>query len=588
MTTGEVIAGKYRLSGMLAHGGMGSVWRARHLLLDVDVAVKLMAPTLATSADQRARFAREAKAAAQIKSPHVVQIHDYGLDGDTPYIVMELLEGEDLGARLRREKRLTPAIAATILTQLGRGLRKAHDMGIVHRDIKPANIFFARGDDDEVVKLLDFGIARAMTSTATGETTNTGEIIGSPPYMSPEQVRGQKSLDHRTDQWSLGVVLYRMLTGRLPFQSDQAGDLLVKICTEDAPPPSSHTLELAPEIDRFFARVFQRDPGARFASVRALVEAFTEAVALDPPVRAALASVSDATPFVSVRTTVRMEPGPQPRVIVNSPVPPSAPVVSPPSSAPVVALPASVPVVSPGLRSMPVVPLTSPSSAPVTQPLPSSAPVVPSMTSAPVTQPIVYDAPAVTIAGTSTSGPSGEASTLTSGVATVPMRSPVQRGRSPWAMGALVTMLVGGGAAIALWFGAFNHAMEAEATPASTAAPLVSLPEASQSAGTLAAEPPVVVSAPAELPSPTAVSTDGPAPTAPSPASSGVAAGATAAPPPEPVAAEPVAPEPAPPAASASVAAVLPTSPPSGPPVTVAPSPKATPAPRKEKHIPWD
>jgi serine/threonine protein kinase len=279
MEPGEVVAGKYRLDSLLARGGMGTVWCARHLALDVDVALKLMMPDIASSAEQRARFEREAKSAAQLKSPHVVQIHDYGVDGDVPYIVMELLEGEDLGVRLRRRKRFSPSEAAVILSQVGRGLRKAHDMGVVHRDLKPANIFLAKVDEDEVVKLLDFGIARASKVLVTSETTATGEILGSPPYMSPEQVRGHKTIDHRTDQWSLGVVLYRILTGRLPFESEVPGDLVVRICVESPPAPSSLMPDPPPGIDAFFERVFQRDLDKRFPGVREMVDAFLEIAA---------------------------------------------------------------------------------------------------------------------------------------------------------------------------------------------------------------------------------------------------------------------------------------------------------------------
>jgi serine/threonine-protein kinase len=309
MEAGHVIAGKYKLSAMLARGGMGAVWRARHLGLDVDVAVKLMTPLLASSQEQRVRFTREAKAAAQLKSPHVVQIHDHGLDGDTPYIVMELLAGEDLGARLRREKRIAPATAAALATQIGRGLRKAHDIGIVHRDLKPANIFLARGDEDEdIVKILDFGIAR---ESASGDSTLPGELLGSPPYMSPEQARGLKGIDHRTDQWAFGVVLFRMLTGALPFQSDRAGDVLVRICTERAPSPTSIAPDLSQAFNPFFARVFEHDPERRFPSVREMVNAFAAVAtpgAAQHPSQINPPPPAPVIPHVPVgRTTVRLE-----------------------------------------------------------------------------------------------------------------------------------------------------------------------------------------------------------------------------------------------------------------------------------------
>jgi serine/threonine-protein kinase len=154
-----VIAGKYRLERELASGGMGAVWVGRHLQLDAPVAVKFMSPVLPQLADARARFAREARAAAKVRGPHVVQVLDHGVDGDVPYIVMELLEGEHLGDRLKRERRLSLRAAASIGVQVGKALGRAHKAGIVHRDLKPANIFLARLDEDEeVVKILDFGI----------------------------------------------------------------------------------------------------------------------------------------------------------------------------------------------------------------------------------------------------------------------------------------------------------------------------------------------------------------------------------------------------------------------------------------------
>src|SRR6185503_490819 len=172
---------------------------AHHLQLDTQVALKFIAP-LAEGGDTRPRFEREARAAAQLRSPHVVQILDHGVDGDQPYIAMELLEGEDLGERLRKENRISLQAAAIIFTQAAKALRRAHDAGIIHRDLKPSNVFLARFDEDEVVKLLDFGVAKDL-GVSTGGFTQTGVIFGSPAYMSPEQARGARVLDHRSDLW---------------------------------------------------------------------------------------------------------------------------------------------------------------------------------------------------------------------------------------------------------------------------------------------------------------------------------------------------------------------------------------------------
>ncbi|WP_437841857.1 protein kinase domain-containing protein [Sorangium sp. So ce1153] len=280
LAEGSVIAGRYRLERMLARGGMGSIWVARHLQLDVGVAVKLMASEYAASTTARARFEREARAAAQLKIPNVVHVHDYGIEDDTPFLVMELLEGEDLETRLAREGRLTGAATLTIVTQVCKALRRAHETGIIHRDLKPANLFLSRQDEDELVKILDFGIAKAEGMLLAGKETKTGTLVGSPYYMSPEQVRRSKSLDRRSDLWSVGVIIYRCLTGRLPFPGEEIGEVFVAICTEDFPLPSSLAPELGPEVDRFFARALMRDPEHRFQSASELAEAFHAAIHL--------------------------------------------------------------------------------------------------------------------------------------------------------------------------------------------------------------------------------------------------------------------------------------------------------------------
>ncbi|WP_437910575.1 protein kinase [Sorangium sp. So ce327] len=273
LAEGSVVAGRYRLERMLARGGMGAIWVARHLQLDATVAVKLMAPEYAASSAARARFEREARAAAQLKIPNVVHVHDYGLEGDTPFLVMELLDGEDLETRLSREGRLSTATTLGIVTQVCKALRRAHEAGIVHRDLKPANLFLSRQDEDELVKVLDFGIAKAQGTLLAGNETKTGTLVGSPYYMSPEQVRRSKTLDWRSDLWSVGVIAYRCLTGRLPFPGEEIGEVFVAICTEDVPPASSVVPELGPSVDGFFSRALARDPAHRFQGASELAEA---------------------------------------------------------------------------------------------------------------------------------------------------------------------------------------------------------------------------------------------------------------------------------------------------------------------------
>ena len=247
---------------MLARGGMGSVWRARHVLLETPVAIKFIGADVFALQEARRRFEREAKAAALLQSPHVVRIHDYGLEGDVPYLVMELLEGEDLGEALKRRGKLTPEETANIVIQVARALRRAAEAGIVHRDLKPSNVFILRDDDDEdLIKVLDFGIAKAPRDLrGDDDATRKGAVIGSPRYMSPEQARGSPLVDPRSDLWSLGVIAYRAVTGELPFQSLDMNDLLVKICSEDPTPPSQIDRLLGPEMDDFFACALDRNP----------------------------------------------------------------------------------------------------------------------------------------------------------------------------------------------------------------------------------------------------------------------------------------------------------------------------------------
>ncbi|WP_437809411.1 protein kinase domain-containing protein [Sorangium sp. So ce1078] len=269
----SVVGGKYRLERPLSAGGMGSVWVARHINLGSPVAVKFMGPTYAASSTFLARFEREARIAASLQSPHVVYVQDYGIDDDTPYLVMELLQGEDLGTRLQRVGRLSLVDATLILVQAGKAIRRAHEAGLVHRDLKPANLFLVRGEEEqeEVVKVLDFGIVKETGAHLTDEVTRTGELLGSPHYMSPEQVRGEKDVDRRSDLWSLGVILFCAVTGELPFQGDQLGAVIANILVAPVPSASRLAPDLPPAIDAFFARALARERAQRFQSIGEMI-----------------------------------------------------------------------------------------------------------------------------------------------------------------------------------------------------------------------------------------------------------------------------------------------------------------------------
>jgi len=283
---GTVIAGKYRLDGMIGRGGMGSVWSTMHLGLGQRVAVKLIAKRYASSREARQRFDLEAKAAAQLRSRYVVQVFDNGETEDgTPYIVMELLEGESLDHRIERRGPVPLDQAVRIIGQVGRALIRAHGLGIVHRDLKPENIFLTRSDEDdagEIAKVLDFGIAKIKSDTGNS-ATRTGTVLGTPLFMSPEQARGLKSVDHRTDLYSLGMVAFTMLTGRNAFAGESFGDILVAICTQPLPSLRTYAALLPPSLDAWMQRVCAKEPGDRFASVEPMLEALHAAVGMARP-----------------------------------------------------------------------------------------------------------------------------------------------------------------------------------------------------------------------------------------------------------------------------------------------------------------
>ncbi|HEX4338408.1 MAG TPA: protein kinase [Polyangiaceae bacterium] len=281
LAMGTLIGGKYRVEKLIGRGGMGSVWSAVHTSLGQRVAVKLIAKRFAASREARHRFDLEAKAVAQLRSRYVVQVYDHGETEDgTPYIVMELLEGESLDARLSRGP-LTLAATSSILDQISRALSRAHALGMVHRDLKPENVFLTTSPDDdgEVAKVLDFGIVKMRGHEGIG-STRTGAVLGTPLYMSPEQARGLKTVDHRTDLYSLGMVTYTMLTGQPAFTGESLGDLLVAICTEPLPQLTKLAHWLSPPIDAWFQRACARDPSERFTSVEEMTTEFAVSAGL--------------------------------------------------------------------------------------------------------------------------------------------------------------------------------------------------------------------------------------------------------------------------------------------------------------------
>ena len=269
---GTVILGRYRLDSILGKGGMGSVWRAEHLKLRSPVAVKLLDSAIATNQQMLARFMREAQSAAALRSPHVVQIFDYGVEEGTAFIAMELLQGESLAERIARLKQLPAEEVIRFLGQVLRAMGKAHEAGIVHRDLKPDNIFIC-ADDPEFAKVLDFGVAKVTNGELTasaGSRTQTGMMIGTPYYMSPEQTQA-KEVDARADLWGIAVIAYECLVGRRPFTGDSFGELVIAICTRPVPVPSQNA-HVPPGFDEWFVKGTQRDRARRFGSAREMAD----------------------------------------------------------------------------------------------------------------------------------------------------------------------------------------------------------------------------------------------------------------------------------------------------------------------------
>ncbi|HMR75174.1 MAG TPA: serine/threonine-protein kinase, partial [Polyangiaceae bacterium] len=273
---GDVLAGKYRVERVLGEGGMGVVVEATHTDLDQRVALKFMHESVvAVGLD---RFMREAKAVAMLKSEHVARVMDVGrLEDGAPYIVMEFLEGEDLGDLLERRSRLPLEEAVDYVLQASIALAEAHARGVVHRDIKPRNLFLTRkADDTPLVKVLDFGISKITnTKNLDDASTRTGMVLGSPKYMSPEQSRSSKTVDARTDIWSLGVVLYELYTGQPPFTAQTLPDMFVAILPSDFEPASKLVPGSPAGLDAVFDRCLAKEPGDRYATMAELASALS-------------------------------------------------------------------------------------------------------------------------------------------------------------------------------------------------------------------------------------------------------------------------------------------------------------------------
>ncbi|MBW2457642.1 MAG: serine/threonine protein kinase [Deltaproteobacteria bacterium] len=287
---GKHIADNLRLVRLLGRGAMGSVWVADHLGLQSQVAVKFITPAQLEDETSVQRFRQEARAAAEIRSPHVVQTFDHGFTDDgLPYIVMEMLEGESLDKRVKRLGPLGSVEVVSIVVQACKALGKAHERGVYHRDIKPPNVFIIDSGGEPFVKVLDFGVAK-FSGAEEINMTAAGNMVGTPAYMSPEQLFHGKEIDHRGDLWSLAVVTYFSLTGNRPFEGATLGELCVAIKAGEYISPTECRSDLSPDVDAWFAKAFHRDLAARFTTAKEMAQSLE--IALN------LSTVMQSTPSV--------------------------------------------------------------------------------------------------------------------------------------------------------------------------------------------------------------------------------------------------------------------------------------------------
>jgi serine/threonine-protein kinase len=275
---GQVLAGKYRIERVLGVGGMGVVVSALHLQLDERVALKFLLPEALTNPEAVARFAREARAAVKIKSVHVARVSDVGtLETGAPYMVMEFLQGQDLSAVIRDRGALPYADAVDLVLQACEALSEAHALGIVHRDLKPANLFLiTAADGSPCIKVLDFGISKLISADSSGHDygmTKTHAIIGSPLYMSPEQMQSSRDVDGRSDIWAVGTILFELLAARPPFLADTMPQLCAAILQGAPPLPRQFRPDLPPGLEVAILRCLEKDRTQRFANVGELAAA---------------------------------------------------------------------------------------------------------------------------------------------------------------------------------------------------------------------------------------------------------------------------------------------------------------------------
>jgi len=391
---GDLVAGKYVVDQLLGEGGMGAVFAATHRFTGKQVALKWMLPELARDEDAVHRFMREAQAAGRINHPNVVDVYDVGQHEDSFFLVMELLRGEPLTSALSRRD-LTVREVLDLLLRAMRGVAAAHRQGVVHRDLKPDNIFLAYEEDGvrREPKVLDFGISKVSNEGQINpRLTRTGAVVGTPYYMSPEQIRGSDNLDRRADVYAFGVILYEALTGQVPFIADTYGALVLEIATGTPKSPSELVAGLPIELSRVVMRAMARNAPDRFPDMEALIQAL-EPFLHDTPQPKKVNTPSRQPRFVtnssSVSTPFTAEPPVEPAL--KRPMPKGLLYVVGAAALVLVAWfvvqstrSPSLPVVAPATTTA-VQPEPQPSAAPdvVQIPQPSAAPTLPSGVSTP-------------------------------------------------------------------------------------------------------------------------------------------------------------------------------------------------------------
>ncbi len=278
---GQVIEGKYRIVRLLGEGGMGAVYEGENTAIQRKVAIKILHAAVAGNSDAVSRFEKEAQAAGRIGSDHITEVLDLGtLPNGDRFMVMEYLDGTTLSGRIQARGRLTPQECAPILVQLLEGLGAAHDAQIIHRDLKPDNVFLlkSKAGRKDFVKILDFGISKFNQLSGDGamSMTRTGSVMGTPYYMSPEQAKGAKEIDARSDLYSVGVIVFESITGQVPFNADTFNELIFKIVLETAPPPETLVPDLDPAFANLVKRSMAREPTQRFQNAAEFQAAVVE------------------------------------------------------------------------------------------------------------------------------------------------------------------------------------------------------------------------------------------------------------------------------------------------------------------------